>query len=170
MQKKIKHIAHNILYFFLRVDDLKTSNSLFSANPVLENTAHDRQKYCSCATEASDGIVLQDHAAVCNITKTIVECSKHRTTASFHTTCGRDGNTGRKRRALSEDGLSEKSKRVRRSTKDFDDVIDFVPLLLDPLYNSTYIPQVIIPMKDPSVFNRGGSIFVLCIRNALLTI
>lgn len=122
--------------------DLSTSSSLFSANPVLENTAHDRQKYCSCATEASDGNVLQDHAAVCNITKTIVECSKHQTTASFHTTCGHDGNTGRKRRALSEDGLSEKSKRVRRSTTDFDDVIDFVPLLLDPLYNSTYIPQI----------------------------
>lgn len=123
-------------------------NSLFSANPVLEKTSNDLQKYCSCATEVSNENIeilnkLEDHhTAVCNITTSLVDCSQQQTTASFLTTCNRVANNGRKRRALSEIGLNKRSKRVRRSTTDSDDVIDFEPLIYDPSYSFTYIPQI----------------------------
>ncbi|XP_034326433.2 von Willebrand factor D and EGF domain-containing protein isoform X1 [Magallana gigas] len=127
---------------------LTSPNSLFSANPVLENTSTDVQKYCSCATEASNinNDILKNledhHTAVCNITTSLVDCSHQQTTASFLTTCNRVDNNGRKRRALSEVGLNKRSKRVRRSTTDSDDVIDFEPLIYDPSYSFTYIPQI----------------------------
>eukprot|EP00105_Crassostrea_gigas_P041617 XP_019925765.1 PREDICTED: uncharacterized protein LOC105335333 [Crassostrea gigas] len=127
---------------------LTSPNSLFSANPVLENTSNDVQKYCSCATEASNtnNAILKNledhHTAVCNITTSLVDCSHQQTTASFLTTCNRVDNNGRKRRALSEVGLNKRSKRVRRSTTDSDDVIDFEPLIYDPSYSFTYIPQI----------------------------
>lgn len=135
----------NTSYFYSRIDPA-SPNSLFGANPSLENTGHDVQKYCSCATESPTTNVLQNlpdhHAAVCNITTSLVECSDQQTTASFLTTCNRVANNGRKRRALYEDGLSERSKNVRRNVHDPDDVIDFEPLIYDPSYSFTYIPQV----------------------------
>lgn len=131
---------------FSRIDPV-SPNSLFGANPFLENTGHDLQKYCSCATESPSSSFLEDlpdhHAAVCNITTSLVDCSQQQTTASFLTTCNRFANNGRKRRALSESGFSERSKRVRRSAYDSDDVIDFEPLKYDPSYSFSYIPQVI---------------------------
>lgn len=130
-----------------RIDPV-SPNSLFGANPTLDNTGHDVQKYCSCATESPTTNFLQNlpdhHAAVCNISTSLVDCSDQQTTASFLTTCNRFANNGRKRRALSEYGFSERSKRVRRSAYDSDDVIDFEPLKYDPSYSFTYTPQVII--------------------------
>lgn len=126
--------------------DPVSPNSLFGANPFFENTGHDVQKYCSCATESPSSSFLEDlpdhHAAVCNITTSLVDCSQQQTTASFLTTCNRFANNGRKRRALSENGFSERSKRVRRSAYDSDDVIDFEPLKYDPSYSFSYIPQI----------------------------
>lgn len=132
-------------YFYSRIDPA-SPNSLFVANPSLENTGHDVQKYCSCATESPNNGLLEylpDHnAAVCNITTSLVDCSDQQTTASFLTTCNRVANNGRKRRALYEDGLSERSKSVRRNAVDPDDVIDFEPLIYDPSYSFTYTPEV----------------------------
>lgn len=126
--------------------DPVSPNSLFGGNPFLENTGHDVQKYCSCATESPTSSFLEDlpdhHAAVCNITTSLVDCSQQQTTTSFLTTCNRFANNGRKRRALSESGFSERSKRVRRSAYDSDDVIDFEPLKYDPSYSFSYIPQI----------------------------
>lgn len=105
------------------------------------------QKYCSCATKASnDDNFLQElpdhHAAVCNITTSLVDCSQQQTPSFFLTTCNRVGHDGRKRRALSEDGLNARSKRVRRSTIDSDDVVDFSPITYDPAFNTSFIPPV----------------------------
>lgn len=127
--------------------DPASPNSLFGSNPSLENTDHDVQKYCSCATESpNSNQILQTlpdhHAAVCNITTSLVDCSQHQTTTSFLTTCNRFANNGRKKRDLSENGYSERSKRVRRSAHDSDDVIDFEPLKYDPAYSFSYIPQI----------------------------
>lgn len=126
--------------------DPASPNSLFGSNPSLENTDHDVQKYCSCATESPNSNLLQNlpdhHAAVCNITTSLVGCSQQQTTASFLTTCNRFANNGRKRRDLSENGYSERRKRVRRSAHDSDDVIDFEPLKYDPAYSFSYIPQI----------------------------
>lgn len=126
--------------------DPASPNSLFGANPPLENTDHDVQKYCSCATESPSMNFLQNipdhHAAVCNITSSLVDCSDQQTRTSFSTSCNRVSNNGRKRRALTEYGLSERSKRVRRSAYDSDDVIDFEPLIYDPSYSFTYTPQI----------------------------
>lgn len=118
-------------------------NSLFGANPSLENKGHDLQKYCSCATESPDKDLLKNlpdhHAAVCNITTSLVDCSQQQTTASFLTTCTKAGGN---KQTLYKDGLSEKSKGVRRSVYDSDDVIDFEPLKYDPSYSFTYTPQI----------------------------
>lgn len=102
---------------------------------------------CSCATKASnDDNFLQElpdhHAAVCNITTSLVDCSQQQTPSLFLTTCNRVGHDGRKRRALSEDGLNARSKRVRRSTIDSDDVVDFSPITYDPAFNTSFIPPV----------------------------
>lgn len=136
-------------YFYSRIDPV-SPNSLFGANPSLENTGHDVQKYCSCATESPNDELLKNltdhHAAVCNITTSLVDCSHQQTTASFLSTCNRVANNGRKRRALYEDGLSERSKSVRRNAVDPDDVIDFEPLIYDPSYSFTYTPQVIFTL------------------------
>lgn len=101
------------------------------------------QKYCSCATESPDKDLLKNlpdhHAAVCNITTSLVDCSQQQSTASFLTTCTKAGGN---KQTLYKDGLSEKSKGVRRSVYDSDDVIDFEPLKYDPSYSFTYTPQV----------------------------
>lgn len=123
---------------------------------MLENTDHDVQKYCSCATESPDEKLLKNlpdhHAAVCNITTSLVECSQQQTTTSFLSTCNRFANNGRKKRDLAENGFSERSKRVRRSAYDSDDVIDFEPLKYDPSYSSSYIPQVILHLTYVNIF------------------
>lgn len=125
-------LFHQIVFFLL-------TQHLHSGNDV--------QKYCSCATEASNGDThLQElpdhHAAVCNITSSLVDCSQQQTPSLFLTTCNRVGHDGRKRRALSEDGLNTRSKRVRRSTTDSDDVVDFSPISYDPAFNTSFIPPV----------------------------
>uniref|UniRef100_K1RG55 Uncharacterized protein n=1 Tax=Magallana gigas TaxID=29159 RepID=K1RG55_MAGGI len=92
--------------------------------------------------EKARALICHHHAAVCNITTSLVGCSQQQTTTSFLTTCNRFANNGRKKRDLSENGYSERSKRVRRSTHDSDDVIDFEPLKYDPAYSFSYIPQI----------------------------
>ncbi|XP_056022076.1 uncharacterized protein LOC125649695 [Ostrea edulis] len=126
--------------------DQTSSNSLFSANPALVNNGHDLQKYCSCASEAEGseylGHIAGHNTANCDITTTLVDCSQQQTTSSLLTTCNRIDNSARKRRDLSEEGYGERTKRVRRSTTDSDDVIDFVPLTYDSSFDPTYIPPV----------------------------
>ncbi|XP_056020810.1 von Willebrand factor D and EGF domain-containing protein-like [Ostrea edulis] len=123
-----------------------SSNSLFSANPALVNNELNLQKYCSCASEAEGPNYLKNisyhNTANCNITTTVVDCSQQQTTSSYLTTCNRIDNSGRKRRDLSEEGYGERTKRVRRSTTDSDDVIDFEPLTYDSSFDPTYIPPV----------------------------
>lgn len=141
---KLEQKAFYLLCF--RIDPI-SPNSLFSTDPKLENSGDDVQKYCSCATEASNGNnpiqeLPDHHAAVCNITSSLVDCSQQQTPSLFLTTCNRVGHGGRKRRALSEDGLNTRSKRVRRSTIDSDDVVDFAPISYDPAFNTSFIPPV----------------------------
>lgn len=137
---KLEQKAFYLLCF--RIDPI-SPNSLFSADPALENSGDDVQKYCSCATEDPNLQELPDHhAVVCNITSSLVDCSQQQTPSLFLTTCNRVGHDGRKRRALSEDGLNTRSKRVRRSTIDSDDVVDFSPISYDPAFNTSFIPPV----------------------------
>lgn len=139
-------IDQYFIIIIIRIDPV-SPNSLFSAEPALENTYQDLQKYCSCATTVPEGgndlqNLTDHHAAVCNITTSLVDCSQQQNPSLLLTTCNRVTHDGRKRRALSEDGLNEKSKRVRRSTTDSDDVVDFAPISYDPAFNISFIPPI----------------------------
>lgn len=129
------------MFFFLHFRvDINSTESLFGVNVMLNNSNFEMPRYCDCAEEIknNENSISKYHTAKCSVASSAIMCSKT-TPNSLTSTCTHYQHRY-KRNSIKMDFKRLTEKRSAES----DEVIENMPLAIDPSFDPNFIPPVSI--------------------------
>lgn len=108
---------------------------------MLNSSNFELPRYCDCAEEIKDNenSISKYHTAKCSVASSAIMCSEKTTPNSLTSTCTRYQNRYKR------DTIKMDFKRlIEKRSAESDEVIEIMPLTIDPSFDPNFIPPVSI--------------------------